>query len=88
MQSIDFFAYRCIGADACSDILVQNGVGEAELFFIALPAEPVNRRFFNQIFRQVQCTAKRLDLCDGQVGTGTEIAGTIAVTRGVANPIF
>ena len=36
-------------ADACADVFVQHGVGEAEVVLVALVGEAVGRRFVNQL---------------------------------------
>ena len=67
-------------ADAGADVLVQDGVGEAEVVLVALVGEAVGWGLLHQLDGQAQLLPYRLHFLHDKTAQRREIAGGIAVT--------
>jgi len=83
-ERFDFFVL----ADTCADILIQHGVGEAEVILVGLAGESVGGDFLNEVEGESELFAYLLYLGDGEVGQRAEIAHGVAVAGGVADPVL
>ena len=88
MLAVDDLLFDGIIDLAGADISVKLGVGKAEILLVGLTAQTVYRYFLNKISRYVKQIADLLDLLNGQSRKGAEIAGGVAVSGGISDPIL
>ena len=75
-------------ADAGADVVVQHGVGEAQIVLVTLVGETIRGGLLHQLDGQTQLLPYRLDFLHGESTQRRKVTSSIAIAGRIAHPVL